>query len=142
MLHTDIPDRSQVGRLLEHRGAHSVSIYVATDPVSRGDAERIEFKNLANEAVVQLREADAGSRELAPLEEQASDLVDDDEFWLYRARSLATFATPASPASTGRSTAIPASSGRPSAATRRRPPTPTWRRAPAPSWTRSPAGCG
>jgi hypothetical protein len=51
MLHTEIPDRAQVGRLLAHRDPCSVSIYVATDPASSGESERVEFKNLAAEAV-------------------------------------------------------------------------------------------
>lgn len=96
MLHTDIPDRAQVGRLLAHRGPCSVSIYVATDPASSGEAERIEFKNLAAEAVQQLREAGVGSSDLTLLQEETADLIDDDTFWRYQARSLAAFATPAS----------------------------------------------
>jgi hypothetical protein len=96
MLHTDIPDRAQVGRLLAHRDPCSVSIYVATDPTSSGEAERIEFKNLAAEAVDQLRDAGVRPSDLAPMEEEMADLVDDDTFWRYQARSLATFATPAS----------------------------------------------
>lgn len=94
MLHTDIPDRAQVGRLIAHRGPCSVSIYVATDPASPGEAERIEFKNLAAEAVQQLRDAGYGTADLASLQEEMADLVDDDNFWRYQARSLAIFATP------------------------------------------------
>jgi hypothetical protein len=94
MLHTDIPDREQVGRLLAHRNPCSVSIYVATDPVSPGDAERIEFKNLAAQALQQLRDAGVRAGALAPLEEETADLIDDEVFWRYQARSLAVFATP------------------------------------------------
>src|SRR5215469_12757915 len=96
MLHTDIPDRAQVGRLLAHRGACSVSIYVATDPASTGEAERIEFKNLAADALQQLRDIDVPAGDLAPLQEEMADLEADDTFWRYQARSLATFATPVS----------------------------------------------
>jgi hypothetical protein len=96
VLHTEIPDRVQVGRLLAHRGRGSVSIYVATDPASPGDAERVEFKNLAADAVQQLRNAGVGPSDLALLQEEMADLVDDDTFWRYQARSLATFATAAS----------------------------------------------
>jgi hypothetical protein len=71
-----------------------VSIYLSTDPVSPGDAERIEFKNLAAEAMQRLREAGVRAGELAPLEEETADLIDDDTFWRYQARSLAVFATP------------------------------------------------
>jgi hypothetical protein len=96
MLHTDIPDRAQVGRLLAHRGSCSVSIYVATDPASPGEAERIEFKSLAAEAAQHLRDAGVPASDLAALQEETADLVDDDTFWQYQARSLATFATPVS----------------------------------------------
>jgi len=96
MLHTDIPDRAQVGRLLAHRSPCSVSIYIATDPLSPGDAERIDFKNLATEALQRLRDAGVRAGDLAPLEEETADLIDDDGFWRYQARSLAVFATPGS----------------------------------------------
>jgi hypothetical protein len=85
-----------VSRLLAYRGPCSVSIYVATDPVSPGDAERVDFRNLAAEAAQQLRNADVPAGDLAALQEEMADLVDDDTFWRYQARSLATFATPTS----------------------------------------------
>jgi hypothetical protein len=96
MLHIDIPDRAQVSQLLTHRSPCSVSIYVATDPAATGEAERIEFKNLAAEAVQQLRDAGLPPSDLASLQEETADLVDDDTFWRYQARSLAAFATPMS----------------------------------------------
>lgn len=96
MLHTDIPDRAQVSRLLAHRGQCSVSIYLATDPASPGDAERIEFKNLSAEAVQQLLDAGVRESDLAPMREEMADLVDDDTFWRYQGRTLALFATPES----------------------------------------------
>jgi len=94
MLHIDLPDRRQVDRLFKHRSPCAVSIYLATDPASPGDAERIEFKNLAVEAVRQLKEAGYSSADLAPLHEQLDDLVDDEAFWRHKTRSLAVFATP------------------------------------------------
>jgi hypothetical protein len=96
MLHIDIPDRAQVSRLIAHRSPCSVSIYVATDPASPGDAERIEFQNLAADAVQQLRDAGHRPGDLASVQEETADLVDDDTFWRYQARSLATFTTPGS----------------------------------------------
>ena len=97
MLHTDIPDGAQVGKLLAHRGAGSVSIYVPTDPASTGEAERIEFKNLAADALDQLRNGGTRASDVADLQEEMADLVDDDTFWRYQAGSLATFATPVIP---------------------------------------------
>jgi hypothetical protein len=49
ILHTDVPSHAQLGRLLAFREPSSVSIYLPTSPSSRGDAERVELKNLANE---------------------------------------------------------------------------------------------
>jgi release factor family 11 len=95
ILPTDVPSRAQVERLLAAREPSSVSIYLPTDPASRGDAERLELKNLAAEASRQLRESGAPKADAAAVEEELADLVDDDEFWRHRARSLAVFVTPA-----------------------------------------------
>jgi hypothetical protein len=94
LLHTDIPTRAQVTRLLADRSPASVSIYVATDPVSANVAERIELGNLAAEALQQLADAGITKRELVAIEEEIGDLIEDEAFWRYQARSLAIFATP------------------------------------------------
>jgi hypothetical protein len=83
-----------VDQLLVNRHPASVSIYLSTDPVSANVAERIEFGNLAAAAVEQLRAAGVAKREVLAIEEEHGDLLDDEEFWRYQARSLATFATP------------------------------------------------
>lgn len=95
-MHTDIPDRERVGRLLAYRGPCCVSIYLPTDHASPGNAERIEFKNLAAEGMQQMRDAKFPASQTDPVEEAMADLVDDDVFWRYLARSLAVFATPES----------------------------------------------
>jgi hypothetical protein len=94
ILPTEIPTRDQLEGLLAAREPSSVSIYLPTDPASSGDAERIELKNLANEATRQLRDAGAGRSDVAAIEEELSDLADDDEFWRHQARSLAILLTP------------------------------------------------
>ena len=63
-------------------------------PASRGDAERIELKNLAGEASRQLQEIGADRGDVAAIDEELAELVGDDEFWRYQARSLALFLTP------------------------------------------------
>jgi hypothetical protein len=93
-LHTDIPTRAQLDRLLASRNPASVSIYVPTDPVTANDGERIEMNNLTADAVGQLRDAGVAKREVAAIEEELADLVDYDEFWRFQARTLATFVTP------------------------------------------------
>jgi hypothetical protein len=94
ILPTDIPTRAEIDRLLEYRAPGSLSIYLPTDPASNGDAERIEFKTLAAEASTQLRNAGAGVRVVRECEEEIGYLDDDDAFWRYQARSLATFVSP------------------------------------------------
>jgi Bacterial archaeo-eukaryotic release factor family 11 len=94
ILHTDVPTRAQVERLLVARESSSVSIYLATSPLSRGEAEQIELKNLAGEASRQLERAGADRDDIAAIDEELADLVDDDEFWRYQARSLVLFLTP------------------------------------------------
>src|SRR5262249_2830860 len=76
------------------RTPSSVSIYLPTSPSSRGDAERIELKNLGKEASAQLDQSGASKADRAAIDEEIDDLVDDDEFWRYQARSLAVFLTP------------------------------------------------
>src|SRR5262245_50468322 len=94
ILPTDIPTRAQLDGLLAADDPWSVSIYVPTSPSSRGDAERIELKNLAGEAVRQLQQAGARRNDVVAIEEEVEDLLDDDGFWRYQARSLALFLTP------------------------------------------------
>lgn len=93
-LHTDIPTRAQVDRLLTARDPASVTLYLPTDPTSRGDAERIELKNQTGVAVEQLRQAGAGREEVVAVEDHLAALSDDAPFWRYQARCLAVFVTP------------------------------------------------
>jgi hypothetical protein len=94
ILHADIPTRAQLDRLLVNRDPASLSVYVPTDPASANVGERIELRNLMAQGVDQLRDAGVAKRELAAIEEEVADLVDDGDFWRHQARSLAAFATP------------------------------------------------
>jgi hypothetical protein len=94
MLYVDIPTPADLKALTSHRDDICVSIYLPTTPVSQQTAgDRIELKNLAREAVRQLEAAAADKRRVAALVEHLDDLVDDDEFWHFQARSLAVLAT-------------------------------------------------
>jgi hypothetical protein len=89
-MHIDIPTQAQLASLLDERAEACVSIYLPTSPLPQeADAARIEFKNLAAEALRQL-DGDASVRE------QLESLESDDAFWSYLATSLAVFATPTS----------------------------------------------
>ena len=95
MLHTDIPTRSEIERLVARRGAPSVSIYLPTTPISQeARTDRLELKNLAGAAVDQMRASGADKDDVAGIEEALGDLVDDNGFWDLQANSLAVFATP------------------------------------------------
>jgi hypothetical protein len=94
ILHTDIPTHAQVSQLFGVRNPASVSIYVSTDPVSVNLGERIELGNLAAEAMTQLDDALVAKRKRMAIEQELGDLIEDDEFWRYQARSLGIFATP------------------------------------------------
>jgi Bacterial archaeo-eukaryotic release factor family 11 len=88
-LHTDIPSRRQIERLLQARGDRLVSIYLPTTPITpEVDAARIAFKNLAAEAVAELD----GGADREAIEGALDDLHDDRDFWAEQAHSLAVFA--------------------------------------------------
>ena len=93
-LHTDIPTRAQVERLLDSRHPASVSIYLLTDPVSSADAERIQLRTMAAAAERQLVEASTAKADVAAIADLLADLEEDTTFWRQQARSLAVFATP------------------------------------------------
>jgi hypothetical protein len=93
--HIDIPTRPELIALLDERDPASVSIYLPTSPLPQdADADRIEFKNLAAEAIGQLETGGADRAAVAGVREHVDDLLDDDEFWTRLASSLAVLVTP------------------------------------------------
>ncbi len=93
MLHIDLPSRTEIESLAQYRGAPAVSIYLRTAPTTQdAQANRIELKNLAKEAVAQLEAAGTDKRAIWPIEEAIEHLVEDDGFWAVQANSLAIFA--------------------------------------------------
>ena len=95
-LHTDIPTRSALERLLGTRGEPCVSIYLATSPIPQ-DAQRarIALKNLAADAAGQLEQVETERGVVPELRDALDDLIEDDDYWAEQARSLAIFASPA-----------------------------------------------
>jgi Bacterial archaeo-eukaryotic release factor family 11 len=94
-LHTDIPTRSAVERLVTTRDPFCISIYIPTNPVTQdAQANRIELKNLVADAVEQLQTTQADRGAVTDVRESLDDLVGDDDFWGEQARSLAVFASP------------------------------------------------
>jgi len=94
-LHTDVPSRRQIERLLQARGDDLVSIYLPTSPITpEADAARIAFKNLVAEAVAELRAGSVGAADREAIEQALDDLHDDRDFWAEQAHSLAVFVDP------------------------------------------------
>ncbi len=95
MLYLDIPTADDYADLAAWRGDIGVSLFLPTTPVTLDtDADRIQLKNLAKEAISRLEAAGADKRRVGPLAEELDDLVDDDDFWRYQAKGLVIFATP------------------------------------------------
>src|SRR3979409_1320136 len=116
MLHIDIPTLAEFKALAQIKGETCVSLYLPTSPlVDDIRANRIAFRDLAREALAQLREAGADKRKIAVFEERfdhRADLehhVQDedkirklqrakpdpfDTFWHYQANGLAVLSTP------------------------------------------------
>jgi len=95
MLYLDIPTANDFADLAAWRGDIGVSLFLPTTPVTLDtDADRIQLKNLAKEAISQLEAAGADKRRVGPLAEALDDLVDDAEFWRYQANGLVIYATP------------------------------------------------
>lgn len=116
MLHIDIPTLPEFKVLAAIKSDACVSIYLPTSPLpEQARFNRIAFKDLAREALLQLREAGLDKRRLAALEEllgpfagTVQDNLDDNkfryrehdpseklhEFWTKQANGLAVLATP------------------------------------------------
>ena len=92
MLHIDLPSRDEIAALAAHRAQPTVSIYLATTPVTQeARIDRIELKNLLRDAVRQLEAVDTPKRSIWPIEAAVQVLIDDDGFWAEQANSLAIF---------------------------------------------------
>lgn len=95
MLYVDIPHHSELQSLYQEHGGMRVSIYLPTTPLTQdAQADRIALKNLVRDSLAQMRDAETHKREIASVSNALDDIVDDDDFWKFQARSLAVFATP------------------------------------------------
>jgi Bacterial archaeo-eukaryotic release factor family 11 len=95
MLHVDIPTLPELRTLAAARGDICASLFLPTTPLTQETAaDRIALKNLVQGLVGELDAKGFDKRRVAALKEQLADLIDDDEFWRFQARSLAVLATP------------------------------------------------
>ena len=95
-LYTDIPTASDLETLISVRRRGCVAIYLPTSPITTeaADADRIELKNLAKEAVTQLEASQTDHKDVAAVRDSLAELDDDEAFWARQAHSLAVFASP------------------------------------------------
>lgn len=96
MFHIDLPLRTDIDRLIAYRGSPAVSIYLRTTPVTQDTkANRIELKNLLKSTIDEMQTANMDKRNIAAIHDSVEALIEDDDFWVTQANSLAIFATPA-----------------------------------------------
>jgi hypothetical protein len=97
MLHIDLPTRAEIEKLIGVRASPAVSLYLRTTPLTQDtDVDRLELKNLLKVAVAEMAAADMPKRSVWPIQERVEALVEDDDFWVEQANSLAIFVTPES----------------------------------------------
>jgi hypothetical protein len=116
MLHIDIPTLEEFKVLAQIKGETCVSLYLPTSPLADNiRANRIAFKDIAREALAQLREAGTDKNKIIVFEERFNhlagvdhDVQDEDKirklrrakpdpidsFWRYQASGLAVLSTP------------------------------------------------
>ncbi|HTM76873.1 MAG TPA: hypothetical protein VL133_04525, partial [Devosia sp.] len=95
MLYLDIPTIRDLAALDTIRADACVSIYLPTTPLTQQIGEsRINLSNLLRTATGQLEAAGADKQRIASVQQQVTDLLDDDEFWAHQAHSLVILVTP------------------------------------------------
>ncbi|SDH62803.1 MULTISPECIES: hypothetical protein [Bradyrhizobium] len=95
MLHIDIPTLEEFKALAQIKGEVCISVYLPVSPLVQNiRANRIAFRDLAREALAQLREAGADKRKIAVFEERFDhlaglehDVQDEDKIRKRSARS-------------------------------------------------------
>ncbi|MCA1005536.1 hypothetical protein LCL87_07400 [Rhodococcus hoagii] len=90
MLYSDIPSHAEVRRLAEVEGGTCISIYTPTeDDIHDPGKSRIEFANQVKSALEQIDD----HKERVAFEQAFDDLIEDEAFWWYQARTLVVLAT-------------------------------------------------
>lgn len=95
MHYVDIPTSSDIRKLARKRNPVSLSFTLRTTPVTQdAQQDRTKFANLAHEAVQEVSDGRLTKAEVAELEANLADIVNDDGFWERQSESLVVFATP------------------------------------------------
>jgi hypothetical protein len=94
MLYVDIPTLTELRALAATRADACVSIYLSATALTRDTpGARIQLRDLAKEAIAELRSISFDKRRTAAVAEELEALADDGEFWRYQANSLGVLAT-------------------------------------------------
>jgi hypothetical protein len=76
MLHIDIPTLAEFKALAQIKGETCISLYLPTSPLGESArTNRVAFKDIAREALSQLREAGADKNKIAVFEERFDHLA-------------------------------------------------------------------
>jgi hypothetical protein len=95
MLYVDIPTPADLKSLITFRTDICISIYLPTTPLTQdAQKDRIALKNATKQAAEESLGHGADKRRVAELIEELDDLVDDNAFWRFQARTLAVLASP------------------------------------------------
>src|ERR1700722_2778400 len=116
MLHIDIPTLEEFKALAQIKGEVCISVYLPVSPLVQNiRANRIAFRDLARQALAQLRETGVDKRKIVDFEERCDqlavherDVQDEDKirklqhakpdpfctFWRHQAHGLAVLSTP------------------------------------------------
>ena len=88
------PSWADTDALANYRGPACVSLFLPTTPVStKSDESRLQFKNLAREALNAMPALGVTSRTIAHIEAELAGLVGDARFWANQRQGLAIFAS-------------------------------------------------
>ncbi|PJJ72863.1 hypothetical protein CLV46_2440 [Diaminobutyricimonas aerilata] len=94
MQNVDIPTIEQVQELSAERGP-CISLYVDIEPGAlQAQNARVALKSLANDADRELTERGVPEDQVKATCAHIRNIIDDEEFWRFQARSVAVFASP------------------------------------------------
>jgi hypothetical protein len=95
MLYVDMPNARDIASLVAVRAPVCLSIYLKTTPVTHEiEASKIQFSNLARQAMDQLAGQNLPKSMLNDVQELLDEVLEDDNLWRYQANTLAIFVTP------------------------------------------------
>src|SRR5260370_8104751 len=87
MLHIDIPTLAEFKALAQVKGETCISLYLPTSPLGESaQLNRTAFKDIAKEALSQLREVGTDKKKIADFEERFEHLAGPKHYFKYEAK--------------------------------------------------------